>query len=269
MGLLDFLFGNKNNNHHQQQQGQSAQPIQSTQSTNTGSSLNMSKEQAVSKLNMRKETMSKLCMTKKELGTVRARVAVAFDYSGSMEKWYKRGVVQDIMEKLLPIGLKFDDNGELDMWLFDDHFKRLPSVTEDNFYEYINREVIIKGYDMGGTNYAPVMKDIYNRYAKDEPLDYPSLVLFITDGDNYDKDQAERMIREASKKNIFWQFVGVGNGNFDFLEMLDEMEGRFVDNANFFPIKDIHNMSDEDLYEKLLFEYPSWEKLAKGKGLIK
>ena len=263
MGFLDFLFGgNKQKNNSIP----SAQPVEPVHSS---SSLNMSKEQAVSRLNMRKETMSKLCMTKKELGTVRARVAVVFDYSGSMKRLYKKGVVQDVMERLLPIGLKFDDNGELDMWLFDDDFKRLHSVTEDNFYDYINREVIRKGYDMGGTNYAPVMKDIYNRYTKDEPLDYPSLVLFITDGDNCDKGQAEKMIRKASEKNIFWQFVGVGNGNFDFLEMLDEMEGRFIDNANFFPIKDIHNMSDADLYEKLLYEYPSWEKLARGKGLIK
>ncbi|HCL4480377.1 TPA: VWA domain-containing protein [Clostridium botulinum] len=231
--------------------------------------LNMSKEESISKLNMRKEKITNLCMSKSELTNVMARVAVVMDYSGSMDYYYKQGLVQDLVERLLPIALKFDDNGELDMWLFDNRFRRLSSVTEDNFYNYVNREVIEKGYGMGGTNYSPVMKDILKKYVKDEPIDYPSLVIFITDGDNFDKDEAEEIIKKASKHNVFWQFIGIGNSSFDFLEELDEMEGRFIDNANFFPVQNIHKMSDNNLYEKLLFEYPSWEKQAREKGLIK
>lgn len=266
MGIFDFLLGKKNNNSSNfQNNNDSIVP----KSTNSVSSLNLSKEESISKLNMRKQTVSKLCMSKSNLSNISARVAVVMDYSGSMKSLYKSGMVQDIVERLLPIALQFDDNGELDMWLFSEKFNRLESVTERDFYDYINREIIKKKYPMDGTYYAPVMRDVLRRYVEEEPLDYPSLVIFITDGDNFDKEKAENIIKKASKHNIFWQFVGIGNSDFEFLENLDEMEGRFIDNANFFSINDISRVDDVELYARLLNEYPSWEKEARNKGLIK
>ena len=47
------------------------------------------------------------------------------------------------------------------------------------------------------------------------------------------------------------------------------MEGRFVDNANFFSVNDLNKMSDEKLYNKLLGEYPEWISKAKHLGILK
>lgn len=38
------------------------------------------------------------------------------------------------------------------------------------------------------------------------------------------------------------------------------MEGRYIDNANFFSINDINTMSDDEIYAKLLEEFPTWLK---------
>ena len=46
------------------------------------------------------------------------------------------------------------------------------------------------------------------------------------------------------------------------------MEGRFIDNANFFHIKDIEKISDEELYNNLLNEFPEWLAEAKTKGIL-
>jgi hypothetical protein len=46
------------------------------------------------------------------------------------------------------------------------------------------------------------------------------------------------------------------------------MEGRFIDNANFFHIKDIEKISDEELYNQLLNEFPEWINEAKEKGVL-
>jgi vWA found in TerF C terminus len=46
------------------------------------------------------------------------------------------------------------------------------------------------------------------------------------------------------------------------------MEGRFIDNASFFHIKDTEKTTDEELYSQLLDEFPSWLKEAKAKGLL-
>ena len=56
---------------------------------------------------------------------------------------------------------------------------------------------------------------------------------------------------------------------FRFLEALDNLPGRFVDNANFFSVEDPQAISDEQLYELLMTEYPGWLKLVKEKGMIK
>ena len=76
-------------------------------------------------------------------------------------------------------------------------------------------------------------------------------------------------MKEASKYPVFWQFVGIGNDRFEYLEKLDDMGGRFMDNADFFQIRDIVSISDNELYTKLLTEYPSWLTEAKQKGIIR
>ncbi len=68
---------------------------------------------------------------------------------------------------------------------------------------------------------------------------------------------------------MFWQFVGIGNGNFDFLNTLDTLEGRAVDNTNFLHIEEIDRISDDELYDALLTEFPFWLKEAKEKGIVR
>jgi hypothetical protein len=47
------------------------------------------------------------------------------------------------------------------------------------------------------------------------------------------------------------------------------MEGRYIDNANFFSVNDLTRLSDNDLYGRLLGEYPEWLNKAKSVGLIR
>lgn len=283
MGFFSKLFGNKNNNininnnnntnnndsNKNNYQKENFNSTSSTSSTNS-SKLTLEKEESLKKLTLRKESINKICLKKKELTDLTARVAVVMDYSGSMDTLYRNGTVQSVLERLLPLALKFDDNGELETWIFESRFKRLKDININNYYDYIKNEDILRKYDMGGTNYAPVMRDVLNKYTKEDPSDtVPTLVLFLTDGDNFDKKQTEEVIKKASKYPIFWQFVGLGNSRYSFLESLDEMEGRYIDNANFFAVNNINKISDDELYSKLLNEYPSWIKEAREKNILK
>lgn len=272
MGLFSKLFGNKkNNNTNNNTSYNNYSPQKQAYTSNSASTpkVNLGKEESLKKVSLRKESISKICLEKKELTDLTARVAVVMDYSGSMDRLYYNGTVQSVLERLLPLALKFDDNGELETWIFDTSFNRLEDININNYYNYIENEEILRKYDMGGTNYAPVMKDVLDKYTKEDPADIPTLVLFLTDGDNFDKKQATKVIKEASKYPIFWQFVGLGNCNYSFLESLDEMEGRYIDNANFFAVDDINKISDDELYRKLLNEYPEWIKKAKEKSILK
>lgn len=58
------------------------------------------------------------------------------------------------------------------------------------------------------------------------------------------------------------------SSGFKFLMELDEMEGRVVDNANFFAIKDPARIEDEALYDLLMNEYPGWVPQAKALRIL-
>lgn len=221
-----------------------------------------------SKINLRKETF-KISLEKKSMQNTVARVALVIDKSGSMQDLYYNNTVQDLVERLLPVAIKLDDNSELDIWVFNNYFKRLNSVTEKDFNNYVNKVIMSKVKEWGGTSYSPVMEDILKKYIKENASNVPTFVIFVTDGENDDHQSTIRTIREASNYNIFWQFIGIGNERFTFLKNLDTLDGRKVDNANFIQIQNINNISDEKLYDLLINEYPSWEKEAKKIGIIK
>ena len=268
MGLFNKLFGSKKTNLSNKSEIDTN--VNNFNRADFGStiSLSLTKEESLKTLNLRKDKLNSLCLDKKELTNLTSRVAVVMDYSYSMVDAYQRGVVQKILERLLPLALKFDDNGELETWLFSGGFVRLENITIDNYYNYIENEKILKKHKMGGTSYCPVMQDVVKKYTVEEPCDLPTYVIFITDGENDDRNETTDFIIKNCTQPIFWQFVGINNSSFKYLETLDEMEGREVDNANFFQIKDLINISDEELYSKLLQEYPSWLQVAKNKNII-
>ncbi len=223
---------------------------------------------AVTKINLVKEREQKvkISLEKKTKEQIITKVNFCIDVSGSMSAMFSSGLVQDILERIYPVASSFDDDKEMDMWLFSCSYRSLPVVKLDNFASYIQKEVVERNYLGGGTNYAPVLKDIVSK-NKDSKI--PVYTIFITDGDNDDKCETTRVIRDASKYPIFFQFVGIGHARFQFLEELDTMVGRIVDNANFFQLNDIASVSDEKLYDRLLNEFPSWIKDARNNNIIK
>lgn len=218
--------------------------------------LNLSKEQSLIKLDLRKQEVNDIVMGIPQLNGSVARVALVLDFSGSMRSLYTNGTVQAIIERIMPIAMQFDDNQELDLWIFESGFTRLGGVTKENFYGLASR--ILNDYRMGGTNYAKVMKDVSQKYIIDETANIPNYVIFITDGDNSDHADTKETIIKLSRQAIFWQFIGIGNERFSFLEKLDDMSGRYVDNVDFFSVRNINEMSDNELYSKLFNEYPEW-----------
>lgn len=239
MGFMSNLFGKKENENAQAATADTA-----------------------SKINLRKEKVSKICLEKNI--TTPSRVGFAIDYSGSMSHDYRNGNVQELLERIIPIALNFDDDGSMDVWKFDDDFERLKPVTLKNYENYVNKQ--FKG-SMGCTSYAPVLNDIYNEYVVKNPSKIPAYIVFTTDGNCDDYEATRNIIKKLSEHNVFIQFVGIGAGS-SFLEELDNMDGRFLDNVNYFYVESAGKLTDDELYRKLLAEYPSWLTQAKSKGLI-
>lgn len=246
MGLFSKLFGGNKT--------EAEEKVQSTPVNTTASVIDMSKSaENLNKVLIDMSKGSKIDMTKHV-----ARVALAMDYSGSMNRLYYNGSVQNVITRLLPIALKFDDNGELESWLFSNQEERLSAVNVNNYENYVQKVMMKAHMSMSGTNYAPVLKDMVKYYKDIEPSSVPAFIIFITDGENFDKAETNKIIKELSNYNIFVQFIGIGNEKFTYLKSLDNMEGRVHDNTGFTAVKDMNKMTDGELYTELLRQYKDW-----------
>ena len=205
-------------------------------------------------------------LKKRNLETLVARVGLVMDISGSMTARFKNGTVQEIVNKTLPLAVQFDDDGELDCWFYGTTARRMDSVNLDNYTEAVPKEWKQLMLELGGCNNEPVVLKMVLDTYRDTKL--PVYVLFITDGGVSKKSEIQKIITEASKLPIFWQFVGVGGSGYGILEKLDSMKGRYVDNAGFFALDDFKKVSNEELYARLLEEFPKWLKAIRNKGMI-
>jgi hypothetical protein len=253
------------------------------------------KKETRERISLHKEKASKVILDK-GLSAQKSEVALVLDISGSMKGMLTSGLVQRVMQRVLALALSFDDDGQADFFLFHHQaFHHPDPISLDNIEDIVAREVLPK-YPLGATNYAPVIEMLRKSKGRNtgwlkvkkkggflgvggtksfegdppaiSPAATPSYVLFITDGANADPDPTELAVREAAYDPIFWQFVGIGGASFPFLEKLDDLTGRFIDNADFIQVNDVDSISDEELYGRLLQEYPGWLKEARAKSLL-
>lgn len=232
-----------------------------------------------------------LTLEKENLKSDVYRVVLVLDISGSMNGQFSSGQVQKLAERALALGANLDDNAEVELYLFGIDAHSRDPISLDNINGVIDN---LRFQFEGGTRYAPVM-DKVRKDAKEEGYSSPTLVLFITDGDNSDKAEATHQIVEASYEPIFWKFMAIssrstpssnnGGGllsrffksensgsledDFPFLQKLDTLSNRKVDNANFFAVDKHISLSDDELFAKLVEELGSWKQECKKLGILK
>lgn len=200
------------------------------------------------------------------------RVGLVTDVSGSAQWMYDQGIIQDTLDRLLAVSLKFDDNGEMDVWTFHNTFQRLDTASAADYGTYVKNKILNGRTSLwGGTSYAPVMQDVVRFYFEDEVVqkksggflgfgsktqtttvakdkNSPALCLFITDGVNDDKTQALRVLQNAVNHPVYWMMVGVGDPkHFDFLEKAADD----LPNVGFVNLASL-DISDEKLYEEII-----------------
>lgn len=226
---------------------------------------------------------ARVSLDKTGLRDHRAKVALCLDISGSMLLLYKSGQVQAFAERILALACLFDDDGSIDVFLFGAVAHNVGAMSLDNFHGFI-AELREKYPLESRTQYGKAIEMIRRFYFPDVPTrmsnnqmdnktptqaDLPVYVMFVTDGSTDDKDFSQRQIRMASYEPIFWQFMTIGGGQFEFLQQIDTMTDRYIDNASFFNVAEPKQLPDGELYERLVGEYPGWVEKAKRQGLLR
>lgn len=183
------------------------------------------------------------------------------DYSYSMEDNYRKGRVNKIFETILPLGIKLGNGTFVDVILFNRGFYKMPNLRVNNCQTYLKRYLPnYQKFPMGGTEYSPVLSEIlkiHNQSNKISP-NIITYVVFFTDNDcnAYDIRKTYTLMNKITSENIFFQFVKIGDNTLNTLYRLDQ---EFC-NASLLNENIMENISDAELYEKLLVSYNEWLK---------
>ena len=206
-------------------------------------------------------------LVKHRLAATVARIGLVLDASGSMRAQYGQGKVQQLIDRLLPLAVHFDDDGVLDVWAFSHKPIILPPATLQNYADYIvSAQNGWRHWGMMGANNEPAVIEQVIRYYKS--TDLPVFIIFISDGGVSQNAAIKKLLVDAASLPLFWQFVGIGGRNYGVLEKLDTLSGRIVDNCGFFALDDIDSISEQALYDRLLSEFPLWLEAAKFRHII-
>lgn len=266
-------------------------------------SLSKIEAEAPSLVSLAKKSRSALDAT--SLNGQTAKFALVLDYSGSMSAEYASGRIQAFAEQALAFGTQLDDDGAIDLFVFDSTAVYLGEVTINNFGDAIKKYTSRRR--MGTTNYAAAFTAVAEHYKLDGPLKalsapvaaaptsglrgffkkattatpvaapvkglttpagQPVLALFLTDGVPDSPADAVSVLTALSEVPIFWQFVSIGQRKIEFLQKLDDLTGRWIDNADYKHVTSVTKLTDDQLVHILLDEYPDWVAEEKNRNQI-
>lgn len=184
-----------------------------------------------------------------------SQVVLVLDASKSMYAMYKDGRIQRLLERLTGLAMALDQDESFELYLFGSGVAKLPSLDVDTVDGYVEREILGKHRINQATHYAPAIQRIHDDYFGTKA---PALVVFITDGDASDKKQTEKVLTSLCTQRYFYMFVGIGHERFDFLNKLDDLANRPVDNTGFFAAASLEGLADDEFFSNLLSEYGNW-----------
>lgn len=216
---------------------------------------------------------ARFTIEKRKLPDVRAQVMMNIDVSGSAQPLFRRGLIQEAFQRVLPIGILFDDNKQIDVFTFSNGSSTVrhiePNADESNFENYISKNILNGSIPLwGGTDYSYVIRENLNvgGFYKTKKgffstktileahsdSNYPAIIYFFTDGENYDPSETMKILQECQDAGTqaYFLFIGIGDANFRFIEKV----GDKFDNTGFLNIRDLNKINDDEIYEQLLPE---------------
>lgn len=231
----------------------------------------------------------------RKIADVKAQVCLAIDASGSMTGLYGNGTVQKTVNRVSAVAVKFDDNQELDVFVFSNGVREAAAARPEMFGTYVDKHIIKAGLaEFGGTNYAPFIHEVVKKYFTASVISsvteaatgifgalkglfaskpaapaqqpttgaksasgLPIFCIVVTDGENYDQSETTALLKAMQDKNVYFQFVGIGRENFSYLKRTADA----LPNVGFYALENLESVKDMELYKNLLSEeFAAWVK---------
>ncbi|MEU3507909.1 VWA domain-containing protein [Streptomyces longwoodensis] len=231
-------------------------------------SLDKLEQEAPALVNLAKT--ASVSLSKQGLAGQRAAVYLVVDRSYSMRGYYDDGSVQHLTDQALALSVNLDDDGLVPLVMFDTRPYPTVDVSLSSYQGVVAAQHQLHGgaNTMGGTLYSHAMANVVEHYASARVSD-PALVIFQTDGAPQDAQATADLLARWSKKPLFWAFVGFGPSPVPFLQRLDTLPGRVVDNASYFHAgAQPRQIPDATLYDGLTAEFAAWLPAARAAGVL-
>lgn len=208
---------------------------------------------------------ARVSLDKKGIGSQRFAVYLVLDHSLSMRSFYSSDIMQRFADQVLALSVNVDDDGVVPVIMFDSVVHDPEEIRLDSYQGSVAR-IIASAGRMGTTAYHAAIDAVVRMHAESGATD-PGLVIFQTDGRPDNERWAKESMIAASEHPLFFSFVGFGDDDFDFLNKLDKLKGRKVDNASFFAAGR-GTMDPSALYDGILHEVPDWLRDSRAAGVI-
>lgn len=208
-------------------------------------------------------------LSKHGLNDQPAKVGLCLDYSGSMRSVYADGQMQALAERVLALATQLDDDGAIDVFFFGTTAWYAGELGLADYRGGIDR--LRQGHKLGTTDYAGAIRAVCEHFGmigKADELPMPVYVVFLTDGAPTSRSRAEAELRTAASYPVFWKFLSIGPEQIPFLQKLDDLTGRPVDNADYQTIADLSLVKDSALFDLLLVEYADWVREVRAMGML-
>ena len=164
---------------------------------------------------------------------------------------YANTEMQRILTRLLALGQRFSPDGCVKLFSAG---SELTPINIGNYYTYVSSEILGKNLAFSSNSqYTPNLQQCVSNF---KGSNINSFGIFITDTDVTDIAETEAIIKEAEKSNIYFQFVGIKDANYENLKKLTSEV--IPNNASFVQFRSFKDFTNIELYEIILGKYPEW-----------
>ena len=218
------------------------------------------------------ERVEKVKLAMKKLNipdTLKAQVKYILDDSGSAEWMYNNGMMQELTERAMAVGIRLDADGKLEVVSFSNTAHKHGDITEADIPGYIQNRFIpeakVARTWLGGTDYhaavvvaaeAPSneavskLKSFATGLFRKKPVEpvYPNFNIFISDGRD-DGSESDLIAALTAVQNTDY-FMMVGVGNPDYFGRMQKVAD-LLPNVGFVHFNDL-TISDDVMYARIL-----------------